>query len=136
MTGRPQEEFMSPMTTLVGPGNITGNIRVRCMHHASSANKRLEAYINFSSFFSSRDNFWSWSKDGTMIKSRIRGVATSDGLTSFIELDSVRAFLDALSSNGEIRIKVSVYDGPEIVFRPFMKGGAEFIAKAKSDCGV
>lgn len=71
-----------------------------------------------------------------MIKSRIRGVATSDGLTSFIELDSVRAFLDALSSNGEIRIKVSVYDGPEIVFRPFMKGGAEFIAKAKSDCGV
>jgi hypothetical protein len=117
------------MTTLDGPVNLTGQLRVRCRDNS------LDVFIVFSSFFSARNSFWSVSQDGTILSTLNYAKTVGEGHAMF--LDSGRTeLLNELTEDRDLRLQVRVVDGPKITMKPDMQRGAEIVARVRAECAV
>ena len=129
LTSKSSMEYATPMTTLDGPANLTGQLRIRC------AENGLDIYILFSGFFSTRNSFLSVSRDGTILSTLNYARAAGEGRTMF--LDSGRKeLLNELAEDRDVRLQVRVVDGPKITMKPDMQRGAETILKVRTECRV
>jgi hypothetical protein len=128
LTGKSSMEYATPMTTLDGPANLTGQLRVRCKDNS------LDVFIVFSGFFSIRNSYWSVSRDGTILSTLNYAKAAGEGQVMFLEDAQIRYFLNLFTEDRDLRLQVRVIDGPKITMKPDMQRGAETIAKVRAEC--
>src|SRR5262249_29889302 len=96
----------------------------------------VEGLIVFSSFFSSRNSFWSWSQNGNVIGTLFYAKPTANGQASFLDdNENAKRLASYIERGGDFRIGVRVPDGPEIKFNLSMEGAKEFMTKLWSECG-
>jgi len=127
LTGKSSMEYATPMTTLDGPANLTGQLRVRCR------NNSLDIFIVFSGFFSTRNSFWSVSQDGAILSTLNYAKAVGEGRAMFLD-SGIPELLNHLTEDRDLRLRVRVVDGPQITMKPEMQRGAEIVAKVRADC--
>jgi hypothetical protein len=128
LTGKSSLEYATPMTTLDGPENLTGQLKVRCEENS------LEVFIVFSGFFSTRNSFWSVAQDGAILSTLIQAKAVGEGRAMFLAHSEIQAFLNLLAEDRDLRLRVRVVEGPQITMKPDMQRGAETIAKVRAEC--
>lgn len=127
LTGKSSMEYATPMTTLDGPVDLTGQLRVRCMDNS------LDIFIVFSGFFSTRNSFWSVSQNGNILSTFNYAKAAGEGRVMFLD-SGISELLNHLTEDGDLRLQVRVVDGPKITMKPDMQRGAETIAKVRAEC--
>jgi hypothetical protein len=127
-TGENIVEYATSMTTLDGPENLSGQLRIRCLR------KDPEAYILFSSFFSLQNSLWGVSQNGIVVASLMQGAAASEGRTTFLDHTDMFDFLNLLVDDRDTRIQIRISGGPKITFRPDMQRAAETVARVRAEC--